>query len=523
MKNIKYILSALVLIVLIQACKKSSFEDFYRDPGKVTSSSIEKQFVGYLYSMRDLAVPSYWNYFVIMRNTMIRYTQANGFVNEQNQLNLGAASSEDRWRTYYAGLSQYRELEALYNEALEDEQRDKRIFMIASKIFFYDQTQHVVDLHGSIPWTEAGKVKQNGGDYDQSYPKYDDAKTIYTTMLDDLKAMSDELNTITLTTAMESLFKTQDLINSGDLDLWKRYCNSLRIRMLTRVKDVPEFSGRYDSEMAQILNNATDYPIVLLNEDNIQIDIFNQGSPINSTGLRDALESWNFNLAGKKLIDQLNTTNDPRLRYMFQPGDSAENVFIGLDPMLNAGTQNDLVTDGVIAFYNRSTYSRNQFFPGILISAAEINFFVSEYYLGESNDTEARNHFENGIRESIKQYVQIRSVSNDNSVPAPATPNATAVNNFINGLDWNGAANKLHLIATQKWVHYNIIQPIENWSEIRRLDYPTFDFRIDASDIQQTTPNRWTIPPSELNYNSSNYEQVSANDNLNTKLFWDLQ
>src|SRR5690606_22916625 len=108
-------------------------------------------------------------------------------------------------------------------------------------------------------------------------------------------------------------------------------------------------------------------------------------------------------------------------------------------------------------------------------------------------DTEARNHFENGIRESIKQYVQIRSVSNDNSVPAPATPNATAVNNFINGLDWNGAANKLHLIATQKWVHYNIIQPIENWSEIRRLDYPTFDFRIDASDIQQTTPNRWTI------------------------------
>lgn len=395
--------------------------------------------------------------------------------------------------------------------------------MLAAKIFFYDQTQQVVDLHGSIPWSEAGKLKGNNGDYDNSYPKYDEANFIYTTMLDDLQTISDELNNVSLSSSIASLFTTQDFINNGSLEAWKRYCNSLRIRMLMRVKDVPEFSTRVESEIGAILADPTSYPIVTTREEQIQVDIFNQGSPINSNGLRDALESWNFNLAGKKLVDQLSSTNDPRLNYMFEPGAEAGGIINGLDPMLNAGEQNDIVAASTNAIYSRSTYSRNQFFPGILISAAEIHFYLAEYWLDQANAANAKASFEDGVRESIRQMVYIRSVSNDNSVPAPSAPNEATINNFINGLDWDGTANKMELIATQKWVHYNIIQPLENWAEVRRLDYPTFNFRIDASDIQQQVPVRWTIPPSELNYNSTNYEQVRANDNLNTRLFWDLQ
>ena len=93
----------------------------------------------------------------------------------------------------------------------------KRIYYISATIYYYDQTQKMVDLFGSIPWSEAGLLGTNQGDYVKSAPKYDDAATIYTTMLDDLKGFSDELNTIKVSPAVTTIINTQDFINHGDL------------------------------------------------------------------------------------------------------------------------------------------------------------------------------------------------------------------------------------------------------------------------------------------------------------------
>lgn len=64
-------------------------------------------------------------------------------------------------------------------------------------------------------------VKCKGGDYLNANPKYDTAEAIYTKMLDDLKTFSDELNSISVIPGIMAGFKTQDLINNGDLTLWK--------------------------------------------------------------------------------------------------------------------------------------------------------------------------------------------------------------------------------------------------------------------------------------------------------------
>ena len=50
-----------------------------------------------------------------------------------------------------------------------------------------------------------------------------------------------------------------------------------------------------------------------------------------------------------------------------------------------------LVDGGEMSIYNRSTLSRNQFFPGVLINAAEINLLLAEYYLESGSDGEAAN------------------------------------------------------------------------------------------------------------------------------------
>jgi len=507
------------------SCKKNSFEDMYRDPGKVTETTVEKQFAGMIYSYRQLIVPEYRNLFVTLRPTIFRYLHTTGWINETNQLLPGGAAIEDRWSRYYEGLSQYRELETIYNNSVAAEKEEKRIFFLTAKILFYDQTQQTVDLHGPIPWSKAGMLSTNKSDYQNSYPAYDQPEDIYSTMISDLKSISAELNTITVGKSMTEKFKTQDIINNGDIALWKKYCNSLRLRLLTRVAASSKFGTQANQEIAEIVNNQNTNPLILTNAENAQLDIYNlDDNSINTKNIRDAFEAsgWYANLASKRMIDHMVDKVDPRLPYMFEPGTAATGKFIGLDQTKPSADQVALVNGGTLSIFNRSTYSRNQYFPGVLFSATETNLLLAEYYNKSGNAGAAKTAFEKSIKESIDLYKNIRSKSNDNLIPAPANPTESAITAYINNINWDAAGNKLELIATQKWIHFNVIQTVQAWSEQRRLDFPKFDFVVQGADIQKTVPVKFTLPPSESVYNATNYEAVKAQDNVNTKLFWDV-
>jgi tetratricopeptide (TPR) repeat protein len=516
---------SLTSLIYTSSCQKNTFDENYRDPSKVTEVTVERQFSGMIYSYRQLIVPEYRNLFVTLRPTVFRYLHTLGWINEQNNLLPGGAAIEDRWSRYYEGLAQFRTFEDAYNNSIQIEQEEKRIFLLAAKILFYDQTQQTVDLFGDIPWSKAGMLDRNKSDYLNSYPAYDKAEDIYSTMLDDLKQISTELNSLQMTDNIQSRFSTQDVINGGSLDLWKKYCNSLRLRMLTRVSESSAFASRTSQEIADIINDPITYPLILTNAENAQLDIFSvDDNSIQTKNIKDAFEAdgWYANLAGKTMIDHMVDNADPRLPFLFEPGANANGVFKGLDPSLVSAEQSDLARSGTISIINRSTVSRNQYFPGILFSATETNLLLAEYYLKNSNPALAKTAFENSVKESIDLWRAIRSKSADNTVSAPATPTTGQVNTYLSNLNWDAASNKLQLIATQKWLHFNIIQTVQAWSEVRRLDYPTFSYVIQNSDVQKTVPVKFNLPPSEPVYNAANYEAVKAQDNVNTPLFWDV-
>lgn len=58
--------------------------------------------------------------------------------------------------------------------------------------------------------------------------------------------------------------------------------------------------------------------------------------------------------------------------------------------MVSGTDQSTLISSGNIAIYNRSTFSRNDYFPGVLISASEVNFLLSAYYLAAENSGTAK-------------------------------------------------------------------------------------------------------------------------------------
>lgn len=523
MKN-KILITFVALTMVFVACQKSDFAESYTDPSKIAQSTVEKQFTGFINSMRPHILQHYRNYFVVLRTSLQRYNQAVGWVNEDNQYQPPSAGIIDRWNVYYGGLAQYRELEKIYARLSKEDQDDRRIYMIAAAIQLYDHTQRVVDLHGDIPFSEAGKLSTNGGEYAKSFAKYDGAEAIYVKMLDDLKGFSDELNSINVKAGILTGFKVQDIINKGDLVAWKRYVNSLRLRMLTRVSGVSTFASRATAEMGAILGDPVKYPVVTKNTENIQITIHDINTEIHAKDFRDGLESFNGNLAGKNMIDHMKANKDPRLRALFEPGlrDTAK-LYIGLDPMLDAGVQTALFNAGVIAIYNRSTLSRNQFFPGLIVTASEVNLLAAEYYMKANNDALAKAAYENAIRNSIEFYYNVRKISNDNTAPALVPFTEAEVTAYLASpaIVWGAAnANKLSLIANQKWLHFNVINAVESWSELRRLDLPKFAFRDDPSNAQKQPPFRWFYPTTELTYNSENYSRLQASDVLNRKLFW---
>tara|TARA_R110002096_G_scaffold43467_11_gene117235 strand:- start:7732 stop:9315 length:1584 start_codon:yes stop_codon:yes gene_type:complete len=526
MKN-RLISFLLVLIVGISGCEYSEFEDNYADPSKVSETSVDKQFTGFIIANREYVLPSYWNYFVVLRITLNRYTQAVGWANEENQYVPGSAAINDRWNNYYQFLAQYRELEKVYNGLSELDRQDNRIYMITAATYLYDHTQKIVDLHGAIPFSEAGMLSTNGGDYSMSYPGYDEPEAIYTKMLDDLAGFADELRTMDINPGILTGFQTQDLINRGDIDMWLKYINSLRLRILNRVSAAPNFASRAATEISEILSNPTNYPVVTTNDENITFRIYQLGTLISATSWQGGLEDWNGNVAGKEIVDHMLDNNDPRLTYVFEPGEDAEGEYMGLDPLLNGSDQTDLIGTNTLTIYNRSTLSRNQYFPGMLINASQVHLIASEFYLKEGQDSKAMMHYETAIKESIDYYEILRGMTNTTISPDPVVPSEDDVMAYLSEdeISWSMATSeleKMKLIARQRWLHYNVVQPHENWAEIRRNDVLGLEFWEDQSNQQSLPPSRWIYPGSEQTYNTENYERVQSDDVLSRELFWDV-
>ncbi|OXB11231.1 hypothetical protein B0A81_01480 [Flavobacterium plurextorum] len=521
MRKLLYI-SLTTAAIFLGSCSDSDFENAYRDPSTVTTTTVPKQFAGFMKINFEDVIPSYWNYFTVIRTTSLSYTQAHAVINGTGRYVPGPAVN-DRWVRYYKFIAQYRELEKVMASLPAAEQAANRIYKVTSTIYLYDHTSKMIDNFGDIPFSEAGKISLTGGDYDAALAKYDNQTELYIKMLDELKGFSTELNTITLAAGIETTFKNQDLINKGNLVMWKNYCNSLRLKLLNRVSAVPAFTARANSEIAEIIAEAK---IVDENSENIAFRVYNQDTDLDTSGFFDALESGNNNVAPKPMIDHMNTNNDPRKPWLFEKGASAT-TYVGLDPMLASGAQDQLISTTQIAIYNRSVISKNKWLPGTLINAAEVNLLLAEYYSRNGNGAVAKTYFEKAIRQSVEYYVRLGDKADVLTWKPTTEPTAAEVDAYITKINFAGAttaADQLKLIAFQKYIHYNIMQADESWAEQRRLKLPALSFMEDeTSTIRKTPPTRWTYPNSERVYNTTNYNTVKDKDNLSTKIFWDVK
>lgn len=398
------------------------------------------------------------------------------------------ASYQSIWDGFYAGgLEDFNELirqgEATQNPNLQ------AVGLVMRSYFFSVLT----DLYGDIPYTDALNIRAN-----VLTPKYDPQQVVYKGLLEDLKRAS----ALVQVTGPEV---GGDIIYGGDMDMWQRFANSLRLRLAMRMADADEATAR--PVIAELLNGTT--PLISSNAENAQF-VFESSTPNTNPVYENRLTRDDHRIS-RSIVNTLLRLNDPRLSlYANHPecGDSAA-TYRGMPNGLtsaNAAAYGPLCSTSKVGSYFTAATA-----PGVLMTYAEVLFFKAEAIQRGFITGNAAAEYQNAITASMDQYGF----------------SGSDVTTYLNQPEVAyDAANFRKSIGTQKWIAlYG--QGVEAWSEFRRLDAPTLTVaKSPVAAAGGLIPVRFLYPANEQSINQNSYAAAVAHqgpDALTTKLWWDKQ
>lgn len=340
----------------------------------------------------------------------------------------------------------------------------------------------IVETFGDIPYSEALEISN-------VLPKYDDGLTIYKDLINRLTVAIANLDTT------KDGFGTGDIIYHGNVEKWKKFANSLKLRMGLRLYDVDATFA------ATAVQQAVTSGVFTSNADNAVFKYLNSQPNGNQMWMDLVVSGRKDYVAANTLVDYMNGVNDPRRAVYFQLKDG---VYKG----------------GVYATSNSkyANFSRlGEIFheptlPQIHIDYASVKFLLAEAAersLAGMSPANAEAHYNDAITASFAYY-GVANVATYLAQPSVAYTTATG--------NWK------QKIGTQKWVAlFN--QGYEAWTEYRRLDYPILTApALAVAAAEGKVPVRYTYPIGEQTKNGANYTAAASaigGDKLTTKLFWD--
>ncbi|MDO3644333.1 SusD/RagB family nutrient-binding outer membrane lipoprotein [Mucilaginibacter sp. L3T2-6] len=357
---------------------------------------------------------------------------------------------------------------------------------------------YLVTTFGNIPYSEAL-------DINKPFPKYDDAKTVYSQLLTrldaDIAALDPGAGTI----------GSADIIYGGDIAKWQKFANSFKLKMGITIADS-------DPATAQAtVQSAVSAGVFTSNDDNALFQYVATPPNTNPVWVNLVQSGRHDFIATSEFMNMLNpgkVNQDPRLPYYFAPS-LAHDQYVGAPngsgngslafaqyslpggPLLTPGAEGSLT---------------NPDFPGDLLDYSETEFNLAEAvargFAGVSGTVES--HYNAAVTASVEYWT--------GDAAAAATYLTFANVKYATAL----GATPLQKIAGQEYIAlYN--RGWDAWTVNRRLDYPKL---VPPPNAFSDFPVRFTYPISEQNVNQPNYEKAAAaigGDKVTTRLFFDTK
>lgn len=403
---------------------------------------------------------------------------------------------EDVWNSLYRNTYEYTKI---INHPSADYDNHKAIAKIMKAFYF----QYLVDLYGDIPYSEAHLGIAN------TTPKYDNDQEIYRDLivqLDSAIAMIDDAPANTIEVG------TEDVILNGNMALWKKFANTLKLRILLREATKAEtdatsatyIQDQFDNnlELDFIAQNVTINPGYSNAKDSQQNPWMNLMVNLNETTVTYRT-AYNFRRASKFIANQLNSTADPRRGRLFtliaggvvgvEQGDSSQPQGTAPDDMSKLG-------------------------PALVFKSSQDGFIMllSESLLLQA-EAVARGYMP-GDAQSLFDAAIAASMTHLGAVDGGYT---AAINGDV-GFGFTAATTleeQIQAIMYQKSIALNGTNGVEIWIEYTRTGLID-NIPMPLGSTSGTKPTRLLYPTSELASNSANVPSQSVSDAFNTAPFW---
>jgi len=216
MKNIIYIL----LFALVFSACDNGFDAINVDPTRPSQIDVRNKMTSVQLYTAARRYES-WRANLIYSSTMMQHfaTTAGYWAGDKYTWNKGyAASLIDA----YIGTAVKNVEDMMLQLEVEEGTPEMKAVTRILRVFIYHR---LTDMYGDIPYTEAGKGLIDG----ILKPKYDAQSAIYADMLKELEESAAALST------GDSGFGDADIMFQGDQGKWKRFANSMMLRLGLRL------------------------------------------------------------------------------------------------------------------------------------------------------------------------------------------------------------------------------------------------------------------------------------------------
>lgn len=560
-KIFSLLLAGTTLMSVVSSCSDSDYDDKYIDPSKTSTIGVPQVFTGVLNAGNTWMNMVYYRY----------YTQSStegifsGVIGDSNSRGRYMGATEGyfnvHWQNFYNMLAQYRLLEYTYNNLSEDEKVANRVFYHLGRTVIYAQLHEILSLWGDVPFTGAGTLGLTTN-YDEAKGLcvYDDDVTLYKQILSDLKETGDYLAEGVDQTSLVSL-KSQDYTSAaGEPELWRKYVNSLRLRIALHLATNGDCTTDARSAIADILNNPGQYPLIDNNSENMGVTADTQSDTFNfGKSMSQALRTGNMGAGSPTMLRVMNVpesgipdaNTDPRLQAMYDPNPDGEYIAFDItmsdseisnleDKKRQEYIQRGMVISNyyceidTIAISGWTSYQGNENLFSIWLGAAEVSLSKAEAYLmgyGVSADQNAaKENFITGITQSTEYYWNMKETS---SLHVAGNDSYYGYRELVKPSDAEILAYAERVwqptqqaVCEQLWLNFSFLNELEAWNVTRRTGYPVVYFATDNQvSNYPTPPHRLPYVSDELSYNSTNVQEAISKNyeettGYYTPLFW---
>jgi len=433
--------------------------------------------------------------------------------------------------TWYDNLTDY---QFVINNAVKD---GVGYFIGPSKIMQCYVWQKIVDGYGNIPYSEALKGTIS------TYPKYDDAKTIYESLITTLTQAISDINSATW-----PLSDPQDVVFQGNKTKWIQFANTLKLRILMRQAEIPG-RGAYITAAYNAISGG-------FITDNVYVQPGYQKtsgkmSPLYANFGYDQNDQQTGTFAYRKMNRVIinwfkNTLDIFRLQRVatdtvHPAGQVDPNAYVSSNPNeyngVPMGSPTGFLENACSSIGSEVIKLGDATRPSVLFSLAESYFLQAEYQERFVGSGSANTLYTEGVKAAFR----LAAATYSGTASADATTANTAATTYISSTPVTGgiyvnyaaattAADRVRAIWVQKWVSLCNIDGWEAWAEYRRTNTTNAAGVVQTFGCCPTSPKSVTVTGAEpvrlfypLREESVNSANVPQNISVFTsKIFWDV-